>query len=462
MSISVRDLLNTKKIDVEVAVGGWVRTRRDSKGFSFIELNDGSCLSSIQVLAKDTLSNYQDVLQDLHTGASVFIRGLLVSSPAKGQQVEILATEIKVLGHADAGSYPLQKKRHSNEFLRSISHLRFRTNTFGAVFRLRSELSFAVHKFFHERGFVYLHTPIITTADCEGAGAMFQVTTLNLSSIPNDDRGMPNYAEDFFGRKASLTVSGQLEAEAAACALGKVYTFGPTFRAENSNTPRHLSEFWMIEPEVAFNDLEANMRLAEDFTKFLIEYSLAHCAEDMQFFDSWIEKGIIKALRDVAEAKFEVMTYTEAIAVLERSNKEFQFPTTWGSELQTEHERFLTDEYVKGPCFVIDYPKDIKAFYMRQNQDGKTVRAMDLLVPRLGEIIGGSQREEREDCLRARITEMGFEPADYDWYLDLRRFGTVPHAGFGLGFERLLMYVSGISNIRDVIPFPRFPGHAEF
>lgn len=439
-----------------------MKTRRDSKGFSFIELNDGSCLSSIQVLAKDTLNNYQDILQYLHTGASVFVRGLLVKSPAKGQQVEISATEITVLGHADADTYPLQKKRHSNEFLRSIAHLRFRTNTFGAVFRLRSELSFAINKFFHERGFVYLHTPIITTADCEGAGAMFQVTTLNLSSIPNDDRGMPNYAEDFFGRKASLTVSGQLEAEAAACALGKVYTFGPTFRAENSNTPRHLSEFWMIEPEVAFNDLEANMRLAEDFTKFLIDYSLEHCAEDMQFFDSWIEKGIIKALRDVAEAKFEVMTYTEAIAVLERSNKQFQFPTTWGSELQTEHERFLTDEYVKGPCFVIDYPKDIKAFYMRQNQDGKTVRAMDLLVPRLGEIIGGSQREEREDRLRARITEMGFEPADYDWYLDLRRFGTVPHAGFGLGFERLLMYVSGISNIRDVIPFPRFPGHAEF
>ena len=291
---------------------------------------------------------------------------------------------------------------------------------------------------------------------------MFQVTTLNLSDLPRGDDGLPNYTEDFFGTKASLTVSGQLEAEAAACALGKVYTFGPTFRAENSNTPRHLSEFWMIEPEVAFNDLEANMKLAEDFTKFLINYALDHCAEDMQFFDSWIEKGILQALRSVADAKYEVMTYTDAIAALERSGKQFQFPTTWGSELQTEHERYLTDEYVKGPCFVVDYPKQIKAFYMRQNQDGKTVRAMDLLVPRLGEIIGGSQREERVDVLASRMQEMGFSLDDYNWYLDLRRFGTVPHAGFGLGFERLLMYVSGISNIRDVIPFARTPGHAEF
>lgn len=462
MYISVKQLLESREVNCEVSFGGWVRTRRDAKGFSFVEVNDGSCFSSIQVVVSDDLANYKNILSEVHTGSSIFVKGVLVESPAKGQRVEIKASEVQILGSASVEDYPLQKKRHSNEFLRTIAHLRFRTNTFGAVFRLRSELSYAVHKFYHDRGFYYLHTPIITTADCEGAGAMFQVTTLDQNALPRDGSGAVNYAEDFFASKASLTVSGQLEAETAACALGKVYTFGPTFRAENSNTPRHLSEFWMIEPEVAFCDLSGDMLLAEEFTKFLINYAITHCSEDMRFFNEWVEKGIIDSLHSVAEAKYEVITYTDAIGILQRSQKTFQFPVYWGCELQTEHERFLTDEYVKGPCFVIDYPKEIKAFYMKQNEDGKTVRAMDLLVPRLGEIIGGSQREERKDALEDRMKQMGINVNDYSWYLDLRKYGTVPHAGFGLGFERLLMYVTGISNIRDVIPFPRTPGHAEF
>lgn len=459
---SVRQLLNAKEIDREVSVRGWVRTRRDSKDVSFIEVNDGSCLKSLQILLQTSLNGYAELIEQLQTGASIWARGTLVGSPAKGQSVEVHAEEVKVIGSVSADNYPLQKKKHSNEFLRTIAHLRFRTNTFGAVFRLRSSLSFAVHEFFHNRGFVYLHTPIITTADCEGAGEMFHVTTLDLQKLPVTDKGEVDYRSDFFGKAASLTVSGQLEAETAACALSHVYTFGPTFRAENSNTPRHLSEFWMIEPEVAFNELPENMSLAKDFTKHLINHALTVSGEDMEFFDKWVEPGLIASLQKLVEADYAVMTYSEAIEILQKSSKTFQFPTHWGAELQTEHERYLTDEYVKGPVFVINYPKDIKAFYMRQNEDGSTVAAMDLLVPRLGEIIGGSQREEREPYLTQRLIELGFSPDEYSWYIDLRRFGTVPHSGFGLGFERLLMYVTGIANIRDVIPFPRTPGHAEF
>jgi asparaginyl-tRNA synthetase len=467
--VSVKSALNkTPGADAEIALHGWVRTRRDSKGISFVELNDGSCLKNIQLVftyeqlyASDAAFNSK--LEKVTTGASLYIEGTLRESLGKGQKVEIEVSRFEVPGSADPESYPLQKKRHTNEFLRTIAHLRPRTNTFGAVFRLRSTLSFAVHKFFTEEGFFNLHSPIITASDCEGAGKMFQVTTLPLESIPIDkEKKQVAYQEDFFGTPTYLTVSGQLEAELFALSLKNVYTFGPTFRAENSNTPRHLAEFWMIEPEMAFCDLLGNAHVAEKFLKFVIGYALEHAREDLEFFNAWVEKGILTSLESLVTKDFAIITYDEAISALEKSGKKFEFPHHWGTDIQTEHERYLTEEYIGGPVFVINYPKEIKSFYMRLNDDEKTVAAMDLLVPRLGEIIGGSQREERLDVLEHRIRECNLPEADYWWYLDTRRFGTVPHAGFGLGFERLVMYLSGISNIRDSIPFPRVPGNAEF
>jgi asparaginyl-tRNA synthetase len=461
----VRDLLSSGGIGSKVVILGWVRTRRDSKEFSFLEVNDGSCLANIQIICDTSLPGYSNNVLEAHTGASVEIEGVLVESPGKGQRVEVKATSFSLIGECGAADYPLQKKRHSNEFLRTIAHLRPRTNTFGAVFRVRHAASFAVHKFFNEKGFLWLHSPIITASDCEGAGAMFRVTTLDISDPPRKDdakSGKIDYTKDFFGKEVSLTVSGQLNAETFACALSNVYTFGPTFRAENSNTPRHLAEFWMIEPEMAFCDLSGNIMLAEEFTKNIIQYVLDNCAQDIEFFDKWIEKGILKSLESVAKADFETITYTEAISALEKSGESFEFPVYWGTDIQTEHERYITEKYVKKPVFVTNYPKDIKAFYMRLDEGEKTVSAMDLLVPRLGEIIGGSQREERESVLRKRMLECGLNDEDYSWYLDLRRFGTVPHAGFGLGFERLIMYLTGVSNIRDSIPFPRTPGNVQF
>jgi len=458
---SIKQILKTKPIGEAVFIEGWVRTRRDSKDLSFIEVNDGSCLSNIQIIV-DHNNVPPDSFTTATTGASLSINGQVKESPAKGQAIEVDAKSITVHGVADPETFPLQKKRHSNEFLRTIAHLRPRTNTFGAVFRLRSALSFAVHSFFTERGFVNLHSPIITASDCEGAGSMFQVTTLPLDNVPKGEKGAVNYSKDFFSSPTYLTVSGQLQGELFALALKNIYTFGPTFRAENSNTPRHLAEFWMIEPEMAFCDLKGNADIAEAFLKYTLSYVLNHCMEDLEFFDKWIEPGIIKSLDAVANSNFERMTYTDAIKVLENSGKTFEFPCTWGSDLQTEHERYLSEEHVKGPVFLTNYPKEIKAFYMRLDEGEKTVSAMDLLVPRLGEIIGGSQREERLDVLEQRIKDFGLPIDHYQWYLDTRRFGTVPHAGFGLGFERLVMYVTGMQNIRDSIPFPRTPGHAEF
>lgn len=455
---ALRDL----PVGTKVRICGWVRTRRDSKEFSFLEINDGSCFGSIQVLVDAKLAGYESQVLEASTGSSMIIEGELVESPGKGQSVEVRADAVTLVGKAPQ-DYPLQKKRHSNEFLRTIAHLRPRTNTFGAVFRLRSRMAFAVHQFFQERNFVYLTSPIITSSDCEGAGELFTVTTLDLENLPKTADGKSvDFSQDFFGAHTGLTVSGQLEGEAFACALSNIYTFGPTFRAENSNTPRHLAEFWMIEPEMAFCDLQGNMQLAEAFIKHIIRAALEQCQEDMQFFNQWVEKGIIESLESVAEAQFERITYTEAIEALQKSGKDFAFPVTWGSDIQTEHERYLTEEYIGRPVFVTDYPKDIKAFYMKLNDDERTVAAMDLLVPRLGEIIGGSQREDREEVLREKITNIGIAPDDLWWYLDLRRYGTVPHAGFGLGFERVLMYLSGIQNIRDIIPFPRTPGSAQF
>lgn len=460
--MKIKEVLQEAAPGTTVEVQGWVRTRRDSKGFSFIEVNDGSCLSNLQIVADGSREFYSAEIPRVTTGAAVIAKGSVVESPGKGQRVELHAEEFAVVGACSAEDYPLQKKRHTNEFLRTIAHLRPRTNTFGAVFRVRSALSFAIHKFFTERGFVYLHSPIIAAHDCEGAGEMFRVTTLDLDKLPRTDGGAIDYSKDFFGCEAHLTVSGQLEAEIYACALQDVYTFGPTFRAENSNTPRHLAEFWMLEPEMAFCDLARDADVAEECLRYLIRYVLEHCEEDMVFFDTWVEKGIIKSLQAVADATFERITYTEAIAALTKSGKKFEFPVAWGADIQTEHERYLTEEFVGRPVFVTNYPKEIKAFYMRLDEGEKTVSAMDLLVPRLGEIIGGSQREEREDVLRRRIIENHMDEKQLWWYLDLRRFGSVPHAGFGLGFERMLMYVTGVANIRDAIPFPRTPGSAEF
>jgi asparaginyl-tRNA synthetase len=457
---SVKDALASQAPRDAILVQGWVRTRREAKTFSFLELNDGSCLKNLQVIADAALPNYAEI-QHLNTGASVSVRGPLVASQGQGQKWEVKAGAVEIVGLADA-TYPLQKKGHTPEFLREIAHLRPRSNLFGCVFRVRSRLAYAVHQFFQERGFVYVHTPVITGSDCEGAGELFRVTTLDLGNPPKREDGAIDYAKDFFARPTYLTVSGQLEAEAFACALAKVYTFGPTFRAENSNTSRHASEFWMIEPETAFCDLAGNMDLAEDFVKHLIRDVRTHCAEDLELFAKFVDKELLPRLDFVLERPFQRVSYTEAVALLQQSGHQFEYPVEYGINLQSEHERHLTEEHFKCPVTVYDFPKEIKPFYMRLNDDGKTVAAMDVLVPGIGEIIGGSQREERLDVLEASMRRHQLDPKDYGWYLDLRRYGPVPHAGFGLGFERMLMFVTGVANIRDVIPFARTPGNAAF
>ncbi len=458
----ISEILKNEALGEHVTVAGWVRTRRDSKGgFSFIEINDGSAFSGLQIIADRDLPNYQSEILKLQTGCSVTAGGTLVASPGKGQTVELKADTIKVVGWADPEVYPLQKKRHSFEFLRTIAHLRPRTNTFGAVARIRNAVATAVHGFFQEKGFLYIQTPILTGSDCEGAGEMFRVTTLDPSTVSMKD-GKPDYAQDFFGGPSHLTVSGQLEAEVYALAMGDVYTFGPTFRAENSNTSRHLAEFWMIEPEMAFCDLEGNVALAEAFLKYVFSHVLENCTEDMAFFNRFIDKSVIETLENLVKQEFTILTYTEGIRLLEKAHVKFEFPVAWGSDIQSEHERYLCEKVFKGPVVLIDYPRDIKAFYMKINDDGKTVRAMDVLLPKIGEIIGGSQREDDHDILLSRIKEMGFNPEEYWWYLELRKFGTVPHSGFGLGFERLIQFITGLSNIRDVIPFPRTPGNIAF
>jgi asparaginyl-tRNA synthetase len=461
--ISVAEARKVEAVGREVRLQGWVRTRRDSKGgFSFVELNDGSSFGNVQVVAENALPNYQTEVLHLSVGTSVLVEGLVRASPAKGQPTEVQARSITVVGTADPATYPMQKKGHSMEFLREQAHLRPRSNTFGAVARVRNAICMAIHNFFQEQGFFYVHPPIITGSDCEGAGQMFRVTTFDLGKLPRNEQGEIDYARDFFGRGTYLTVSGQLEAEIFACALGKVYTFGPTFRAENSNTSRHLAEFWMIEPEMAFYELTDNMDLAEAFLKRVFQDVLRKCPEDMQFFKDRIEPTAISTLEGIINSKFVRLSYTEAVSVLEKSGQSFEFPVKWGIDLQSEHERFLTEKHFKSPVILFDYPRGIKAFYMRLNDDDKTVRAMDVLVPRVGEIIGGSQREERLDVLERRMAEQHLDPKAYWWYLDLRRYGTVPHSGFGLGLERTVQFVTGMGNIRDVIPFPRTPGSAEF
>jgi asparaginyl-tRNA synthetase len=457
---SVKSALTATAPISPILVQGWVRTRRDSKTFSFIELNDGSSLRNLQIIARDSLPNYAEV-QRLATGASIKVRGELVASQGKGQNWEVVAQNIEIIGGAD-DSYPLQKKGHTPEFLREIAHLRPRSNLFGCVFRVRSRLAFAIHQFFQERGFVYVHTPIITGSDCEGAGELFRVTTIDAKNPPRDRDGNVDYAKDFFARSTYLTVSGQLEAEAFASALSKVYTFGPTFRAENSNTSRHVNEFWMIEPEMAFCDLHGDMDLAEEIVKYLIRDIREHCADDLELFAKFVDKELVARLDFVLERPFQRISYTEAVDLLSKSGEKFEFPVSYGLNLQSEHERWLTEKHFKSPVTVFNYPKEIKPFYMRLNDDGKTVTAMDLLVPGIGEIVGGSQREERLEVLEENMRRHKMDPADYKWYLDLRRYGTVPHSGFGLGFERMLMFVTGVSNIRDVIPFARTPGSAEF
>lgn len=443
-----------------VTAYGWVKTRRDSKGVHFVQLNDGSSFRDLQVVI-ETGTIPEDILKDVTTGACIQVKGDLVASPAAGQTTELKANEIHVFGAADPATYPLQKKGHTMEFLREIAHLRTRSNTFGAVFRVRNALCRAIHRFFQERGFLYVQTPIITASDAEGAGALFGVTTLELMNVPRSGGGV-DYSADFFGKPAFLTVSGQLEAEIFALSFSNVYTFGPTFRAENSNTPRHLAEFWMVEPEMAFCDLEGDMALAEDFLKSVLKEVLETCPDDLQFFNQRIDNTVLKTLEHVIESDFEHVTYTEAIRILEASGQSWEFPVSWGADLQSEHERYLTEQTFKKPVIVTDYPQEIKAFYMRANEDGKTVRAMDVLAPRIGEIIGGSQREERYDVLREKIRLQGLPEEAYWWYLELRKFGSAPHAGFGLGLERLMLYLTGMKNIRDVIPFPRSPGSAEF
>lgn len=459
---SIKDLLQNGQLGDAVTLKGWVRTKRDQKTFSFINVNDGSTMGGIQVVAQgDAIADYDAVMKRLNTGAAVQIEGTLVESPAKGQRVEVQATGITVLGEAD-DTYPLQKKRHSFEFLRTIGHLRSRTNTLGAVFRVRNACAQAIHQFFQERGFLWMHTPILTASDCEGAGEMFTVTSLNLNQLPRTEDNAVDFSKDFFGKPAYLTVSGQLEAEIMAMAFTNVYTFGPTFRAENSNTSRHLAEFWMVEPEMAFCNLIGNMDLAEDFLKYVFRVVLDQCAEDMAFFNDRIDNTVLATAENIINNQFERMTYTEAVALLEKSGQSFEFPVAWGVDLQSEHERYLAEVHCKKPVIVTDYPVGIKAFYMRLNEDEKTVAAMDVLAPKVGEIIGGSQREERLEVLERRITAAGLPKEDYWWYLDLRRYGTVPHAGFGLGFERLVQFMTGMTNIRDVIPFPRTPDNIEF
>ena len=461
-TMSVVDARRAEAVGKHVRLRGWVRTRRDSKGgFSFVELNDGSCQGNVQVVAPGELPNYEAVVKHLHTGASVVVEGEVKASPAKGQATEVLAAKLELVGDAPTETYALQKKGHSFEFLRTIAHLRPRTNTFGAITRLRHRVSKTIHDFFDERGFFYIHTPVITASDCEGAGALFRVSTIDPDAPPKAE-GKVDYTKDFFGKPAYLTVSGQLQVEGFACALGKVYTFGPTFRAENSNTPRHLAEFWMIEPEMAFYDLTDNMDLAEAFLKRIITDALEKCPEDMKFFAERVDKDIITRLEGVRDKPFLRVSYTEAVDILTKSGKTWEFPVAWGNDLQSEHERFLTEQHFKRPVILYDYPRTLKPFYMRVNDDGRTVRAMDVLVPGVGEIIGGSQREERLDILEGRMREQGLDPHGYDWYLDLRRYGTVPHSGFGLGLERTILFLSGMANIRDVIPFPRTPGSAEF
>ncbi len=450
MKARIKNILQQKPVGQHVAVAGWVRTKRDTGSFSFVEVNDGSCLANLQIIAEEKLDNYGAEIKQLSTGASVMVEGALEKSPAKGQDVELHATRFRVIGKADPETYPLQKKRHSFEFLREISHLRPRTNALGAVARVRSRLAYAVHQFFQDRGFVQIHTPIITTSDCEGAGEMFMVTTGQEKTK----------AEHFFGRSAGLTVSGQLQAEVYALALGDVYTFGPTFRAENSNTSRHLSEFWMLEPEMAFCDLQGNMAVAEEMLKYLLSDAMTNCSEDMQLFDKFIEKGLLQKLQGIIDKEFAHITYSEAVERLQKAQKKFEYPVKWGLDLQSEHERYLSEEIFQCPITVTDYPASIKPFYMRVNDDHKTVAAMDILVPGIGEIVGGSQREERYEVLEARMIEAGIDLADYDWYMDLRRYGSVPHSGFGLGFERLVQFVTGMANIREVIAFPRTPGSA--
>lgn len=446
---------------VEVLAKGWVRTKRGNKNVAFIALNDGSTINNIQVVC-DAANFSEELLKSITTGACIAVKGDLVESMGKGQSVEIQAKEIEVYGTADVETYPLQKKGHSMEFLREIAHLRPRTNTFGAVLRIRHAMAFAIHKYFNDRGFFYLHTPLITASDCEGAGAMFQVTTMDLNNIPKTEDGAVDFSNDFFGRQTALTVSGQLEGELGAMALGQIYTFGPTFRAENSNTPRHLAEFWMVEPEMAFYEIEDNMDLAEDFIKYCVKYALDNCMDDLKFLNDMFDKELISRLESVISTEFVRLTYTEGVDILLKSGQKFEFPVAWGIDLQSEHERYLVEKHFKKPVILTDYPKDIKAFYMKQNEDGKTVRAMDVLFPKIGEIIGGSQREESFEKLSARIAELNMDTTNLWWYMDTRRFGTAPHSGFGLGFERLLLFVTGMQNIRDVIPFPRTPKSAEF
>lgn len=461
-TLSVVKARQAESVGKTIRLQGWIRTRRDSKGgFSFLELNDGSCQGNVQVVADGKLPEYESVVKHLAIGCSVTIEGEVKASPAKGQQTEVAATKVELLGSCDAETYPLQKKQTSFEFLRTIAHLRPRTNTFGAIARVRNCVSRSIHDFFQEQGFLYVHTPIITASDCEGAGAMFRVSTLDPANPPRVD-GKIDYSRDFFERPTFLTVSGQLQVETFACALGKVYTFGPTFRAENSNTTRHLAEFWMVEPEMAFYELTDNMALAEAFLKRIFRDVLARSAEDMQFFKARIDPTVIDTLEAIAGADFVRCSYTDAIEILEKSGKQFEFPVSWGCDLQAEHERYLTEERFKAPTILFDYPRTLKPFYMRVNDDGRTVRAMDILVPKVGEIIGGSQREERLDVLETRMGEQGLNPSHYAWYSDLRRYGTVPHAGFGLGLERVVQFITGMGNIRDVIPFPRTPGNAEY
>jgi asparaginyl-tRNA synthetase len=460
--LSVSNARRAESVGREVRLSGWVRTRRDSKaGFSFIELNDGSSFGNVQIIAEAGLPNYESEIKKLGAGASVTVEGLVKASPAKGQETEVQAGRVIVHGLADPESYPLQKKQHSFEFLRTIAHLRLRTNTFGAVTRVRNCVSRSIHDFFQEQGFVYVHTPIITASDCEGAGEMFKVTTLDVANVPKLE-GKVDYAKDFFNRPAYLTVSGQLQGEIFACALGKIYTFGPTFRAENSNTSRHLAEFWMVEPEMAFFELADNMDLAEAFLKRIFRDVLTRQPDDMKFFNERIDNTVLATLEGVVTSEFVRLTYTEAVDLLEKSGQKFEFPVAWGHDLQAEHERFLTEQTFRRPVILYDYPRTIKPFYMRVNDDERTVRAMDILVPKVGEIIGGSQREERLDVLETRMREQKLEPASYWWYADLRRYGTVPHAGFGLGLERAVQFITGMANIRDVIPFPRTPGNADF
>jgi asparaginyl-tRNA synthetase len=457
----IKDLLKTKDFNEEKHIKGWVRTKREGKGITFIALNDGSVIHSIQIVIDN--SNFDnEIIKQITTGSCIGVTGSLVKSVGKDQSVEIQASEVEIYGTADPNFYPLQKKGHTLEFLREIAHLRPRTNTFGAVFRIRHVISFAIHKYFNDRGFFYLHTPIITGSDCEGAGEMFRVTTLDPKQPPMNKNGTVNYDEDFFGKETNLTVSGQLEGEIGAMALSQIYTFGPTFRAENSNTPRHLAEFWMVEPEVAFYDINDNMDLAEDFLKFLVNYVLEECMDDLEFLNRMYDKELINRLNSVIKNNFERISYTKAIEILEKSGENFEYPVKWGLDIQTEHERYLVEKYYKKPVMVTDYPKDIKAFYMKQNDDGRTVRALDVLFPRIGEIIGGSQREENYDKLYNRIKELNLHENDLWWYLETRKFGTVQHSGFGMGLERILLFITGMSNIRDVIPFPRTPKNAEF